>query len=83
MFLLAARDDELVAPPQLFAAEHLVGTAAQDVRKEVAPCRHVGLFIGKRTLQDVWPSIVRWMVEPPIVAAKRVAAPMRERLHCV
>ncbi len=81
MFLLAARDDELVAQPQLFAAEHLVGTPAQDVRKQVAPCRHVGLFMGKRTLQDVWPSIVRWIAEPPIVAAEHVEAHVRERIH--
>ena len=81
MFLLAARDDELVAPPQLFAAEHLVGTAAQDVRKQVAPCRHVGLFMGKRTLENVWPGIVRWIAEPPIVAAQHVDAHGLERIH--
>jgi len=49
MFLLAARDDELVAPPQLFAAEHLVGTPACYLRKAVPPCRHAGLFMSKRT----------------------------------
>jgi poly(3-hydroxyalkanoate) synthetase len=81
MFLLAGRDDELVAPPQLFAAEHLVGTPAQDVRKEVAPCRHLGLFMGKRTLQEAWPRIVRWIMEPPIVAAGHVEARVLERIH--
>ncbi|MGD0026381.1 MAG: alpha/beta fold hydrolase, partial [Xanthobacteraceae bacterium] len=81
MFLLAARDDELVAPPQLFAAEHLVGTSTQNVRSAVAPCRHLGLFMGKRTLEDVWPSIVRWIVEPPIVAAEHVEAHVLERIH--
>jgi poly(3-hydroxybutyrate) depolymerase len=64
MFLLAARDDELVAPPQLFAAEHLVGTAARHVRKATAPCRHAGLFMGKSTLEHTWPGIVGWMCEP-------------------
>jgi poly(3-hydroxybutyrate) depolymerase len=42
MFLLAARDDELVPPPQVFAAERLVGTGAHELRKAIAPRRHVG-----------------------------------------
>jgi poly(3-hydroxybutyrate) depolymerase len=61
MFMLAARGDELVAPQQSFAAEYLVGTSAHNVRKLVAPCRHVGLFMGKSILEDVWPKIARWI----------------------
>lgn len=61
IFLLAARDDELVAPAQLFAVERLVATPVQDLRKAIVPCRHVGLFVGKRTLQDLWPCIARWL----------------------
>jgi poly(3-hydroxyalkanoate) synthetase len=64
MFLLAARDDELVAPPQLFAAEHLVGTPVQNVRKATAASRHVGLFMGKTILEDMWPKIVHWLGHP-------------------
>lgn len=64
LYLLAARDDELVAPAQLFAAEHLVGTAPHDLRKATAPCRHLGLFMGKRILQETWPGVVRWLAEP-------------------
>src|SRR6516162_6187414 len=64
IFLLAARDDELVAPEQLFATEHLVGTAGRQVFKEMAPCRHLGLFVGKAILNEVWPKIARWLVEP-------------------
>jgi hypothetical protein len=59
--MLAARDDELIAPPQLFAVEHLVGTPAHHQRKAMAPCRHVGLFMGKRTLEKNWPEIARWI----------------------
>jgi hypothetical protein len=59
--MLAARDDELIAPPQLFAVEHLIGTPAHDVRKATAPCRHVGLFMGERTLAELWPEIARWV----------------------
>jgi poly(3-hydroxybutyrate) depolymerase len=66
LYLLAARDDELVAPAQLFAAEGLVGTAPHQLRKATAPCRHLGLFMGKRILRDVWPGVVRWLIEPAI-----------------
>ncbi len=81
MFLLAARDDELVAPPQLFAAERLVGTPALDVGKAIVPCRHVGLFMGKTILEETWPSIVRWLEEPLTDAAEHVEAHAIERMH--
>jgi poly(3-hydroxybutyrate) depolymerase len=64
LFMLAAIDDELASPQQLFAAERLVGTTPQNLRKATAPVRHLGLFIGKRTLDDVWPEIARWIDEP-------------------
>jgi poly(3-hydroxybutyrate) depolymerase len=66
VFLLAAEDDELVAPPQLFAVEHLVGTPAHEIRKAMAPCRHAGLFMSKKILEGVWPNIARWISECPI-----------------
>ena len=63
IYLLAARDDELIAPAQLFATEHLVGTPAYAIRKELAPCSHGGLFVGKTTLGEYWPRIARWLAE--------------------
>ncbi len=82
LFLLAARDDELVAPAQLFAAERLVGTEAGDFGKATAACRHAGLFVGKNVLEDIWPQIVRWMDRAatmrPLRAEARVVA---ERMH--
>ena len=30
--------------------------------KEIAPCRHAGLFVGKAILKEYWPRIVRWIV---------------------
>ena len=81
LFMLAASDDELAAPQQVFAAEHLVGTAAHNLRKAVAPCRHVCLFIGKRTLEDTWPSIARWIREPPITVPEHAEARMIQRVH--
>lgn len=69
MFLVAARDDELVALPQLFAAERLVGTDAHLIGKAIAPCNHVGLFMGKSALQNVWPRVVHWLAQSDRVAA--------------
>ncbi len=77
IYLLAAQDDELVAPPQLFAAEHLVATPPRDVRKAVASGQHVSLFMGKSTLEGFWPAIVRWLREPMAVATPRAATSPR------
>ena len=63
MYLLAGSADEVVAPEQLLAAERLVGTPPEYLRQEVAPCNHLGLFMGRRTLEEYWPRIVRWMRE--------------------
>ena len=63
MYLLAGSADEVVAPEQLLAAERLVGTPPEYLRHEVAPCNHLGLFMGRRTLEEYWPRIVRWMKE--------------------
>ena len=68
IFLLAARDDELVAPEQLFAAEHLVGTPSHSLNKAIVLGRHLGLFMGKRVLDDTWPGIVHWIGEPRVIS---------------
>lgn len=65
MFLLAARDDELVAPEQLFAAARLVATPARDIEMATEPCRHLGLFMGAQTLQRAWPRVVHWLGRRP------------------
>jgi poly(3-hydroxyalkanoate) synthetase len=61
IFLLAARDDELIPPDQIFAVERHVGTSARDLNKAVAPGGHLGLFMGARTLAQVWPNVVHWL----------------------
>jgi len=82
LYLLAAGDDELVAPGQLFAAEHLVGTAPRDLAKATAPCRHLGLFMGRRILRDFWPRIGRWLAEPRQFNPRREQAPPAALHHC-
>ena len=64
LFMLAARDDELVAAQQLFAIQRLVSTSPRNMRKVTVPCRHLGLFVGRMTLQETWPMIARWIRSP-------------------
>ena len=63
IYLLAGSADEVVAPEQLLAAERLVGTPPEYLRHEVAPCNHLGLFMGRRTLEEYWLRIAHWMTE--------------------
>ena len=79
--MLAARDDELVAPPQLFAAERLVGTLRRNLRKAIVPGRHVGLFMGKTVLEEVWPKIVRWIGESAFTSPRDVEVHVKEGIH--
>jgi poly(3-hydroxybutyrate) depolymerase len=64
LFLLAARDDEIVAPEQVFATESLIDTTRSTVRKAIAPCGHLGLFMGKEILSRTWPDVARWVRAP-------------------
>jgi poly(3-hydroxybutyrate) depolymerase len=64
IYLLAGSADEVVAPEQLLAVERLTGTRPEDLRHDVAPCNHLGLFMGKQTLEQYWPKIARWTKEP-------------------
>ncbi len=74
LFLLAARDDELVAPAQLFAVERLVGTPPRAIRKAMAPCGHGGLFMGSKVLAEYWPMIAHWMIHPESCSLAPAAA---------
>ncbi len=79
IFLLAASEDELVAPAQLFTIERLVGTSAGNIRKATASGRHVSLFMGKKVLEEIWPSIVQWIREPIPASAMRASEDMPAR----
>jgi poly(3-hydroxybutyrate) depolymerase len=63
IYLLAGSADDVVAPEQLLAVQRLVGTGPEALCHQVAPCNHLSLFMGRRTLEEVWPGIVRWMNE--------------------
>src|SRR6202158_5058032 len=63
MYLLAGSADEVGAQEPFLAVGRAAGAEPEHVRHEVAPCNHLGLFMGKRTLEEYWPRIVRWMKE--------------------
>jgi poly(3-hydroxyalkanoate) synthetase len=62
MFLLAGRDDEIVHPEQLFATARLVGTPKHCIETELAPCSHLSLFLGARTIEGAWRRIAQWLL---------------------
>lgn len=64
LFLLGGRDDELVAPAQLFAAADRVGTDPSEIQRHLTDGGHLGLFLGRRTLRTVWPRIAAWLNTP-------------------
>ncbi|MGB7692122.1 MAG: alpha/beta fold hydrolase [Pseudolabrys sp.] len=62
LFLLAARDDDVVATEQIFATAHLVDSRHCAIERATAPCGHLGLFMGREILAEVWPEIARWLL---------------------
>jgi len=46
--MLAARDDEIVAPEQLLAARHLVGSKERQICTDIVACTHLGEFWPQR-----------------------------------
>jgi poly(3-hydroxybutyrate) depolymerase len=61
VYLLAGASDDITTKEQVFDAEKLLGTPASAIEKTLAPGGHIGLFMGRRTLTDVWPKIARWI----------------------
>ena len=64
IYLLAGNADDVVTAEQLFAVARLVRTQPEYLRQEIAPSSHLGLFMGKRTLEEYWPRIAAWLNEP-------------------
>jgi len=61
VYLLAGEADDITTSEQVFAAEKLLGTPTGEVMKTLAPGGHIGLFMGSKTLKDVWPGIGEWI----------------------
>ncbi len=61
LYLLAGEADDITTREQVFGAEDLVGTPKHLIVRKVVPSGHIGLFMGKRTLQEAWPGIAAWI----------------------
>jgi poly(3-hydroxyalkanoate) synthetase len=63
LFLLAGRGDVVTPAYQLLATADLVGTPPSLIETAVAPCGHLSLFMGCRTLAHEWRRIARWLTD--------------------
>jgi polyhydroxyalkanoate depolymerase len=61
VYLLAGATDDITAKEQVFDAEKYLGTPERKIEKRLVPGGHIGLFMGSRTLHEVWPAIARWI----------------------
>ncbi|QGM96678.1 alpha/beta fold hydrolase [Methylocystis parvus] len=59
LFLLAGAEDVIAPPAQVFAVQNLVRGAVEAAR---APCGHLALFMGRRTIENEWPRIAQWLL---------------------
>lgn len=63
VYLLAGEQDDITPKEQVFEAEKYLGTPKDEIAKSLVPGGHIGLFMGRRTLQDHWPGITRWIAQ--------------------
>ncbi len=61
LFLLAGESDDIAPPAQVFAAAELVGARESEIETALAPCGHLALFMGRRTVETQWPRIAKWL----------------------
>jgi poly(3-hydroxybutyrate) depolymerase len=60
-FLLAGEGDDITPSPQVFEAEKRLGTPKDKIVKKLVPGGHIGLFMGKKTLEQAWPEVAKWI----------------------
>ncbi len=63
VYLLAGASDDITPAAQVFGAERLLGTAPEQIRKETAQGRHIGLFMDRTVLAENWVRIAKWLQE--------------------
>lgn len=72
LFILAGNADEVVPPAQAMATAALLGTPPALVASEIAPCTHLGLFVGRTVLTGAWRRIAEWLAgaDPATIPAR-------------
>jgi poly(3-hydroxyalkanoate) synthetase len=58
LYVLVGRDDQTTPPAQALAA--VSSTASDQTEVAIAPCGHLSLFMGARTLTEEWPALAAW-----------------------
>jgi poly(3-hydroxybutyrate) depolymerase len=58
LYLLAGAKDHITPPGQVFAVANFASTPEEDVRRDVAPGGHLGLFMGHQALAEHWPPLL-------------------------
>lgn len=62
VYMLAGDTDDITPAAQVFNAENYLGTSKADRIKKLVPGGHIGLFMGRGTLEKTWPEISRWIL---------------------
>jgi poly(3-hydroxyalkanoate) synthetase len=75
LYLLAGEDDDVTPRDEVFQAGSLVGTPKEHIEKALAPGGHIGLFMSRRNLADVWPAIGRWILAHGMAGGHRRGFP--------
>lgn len=63
VFLLAGAKDHITPPPQVFAMADFVSTPEADVVRLTSPGGHLGLFMGRESLQGYWRPVFTQIAE--------------------
>lgn len=74
IYCLAGADDHVVAPQQVLALQRLVATAPEQIRCVTVPGTHLGLFMGRTTLGEHWPHVVRWLKDDTVPSMSAAAS---------
>jgi len=61
VYLLAGTIDDITPPAQVFGAAPLLGTPAKELQQALAAGGHIGLFMGRKVLQQNWVQIAAWL----------------------
>ena len=62
VYMLAGEDDDITPAAQVFDAEKYLGTPQNKMVKKLVPGGHIGLFMGRKTLEETWPEICKWIL---------------------
>lgn len=62
VYMLGGEADDITPPEQVFHAEEFLSTPKRDMAKKLVPGGHIGLFMGRKTLETAWPEISAWIL---------------------